>query len=102
MLDNVFNENLDGLTSCLLKVRKDVLYTSNHGSSPCVMTNKKTIDMKLEISNYYKEKGYKAAYLIHNKENRNMCCLVHNNGDRLTISYAKYLYTSFYCVDIVD
>lgn len=58
--------------------------------------------MKLQISSFYKQKGFKHAYLIRNKENRNMCCLKHENGNRLTISYAKYLYTSFYNVDIAD
>ena len=56
--------------------------------------------MKEEISEYYKNKGYKSVYIITNKEPRRMACLIKIDGTRKTISYAKYLYTSYYKCDI--
>lgn len=58
--------------------------------------------MKLEISEYYKKKGFKQVYIIINKESRKMACLKHDDGSRKTISYAKYLYTSHYECDIAE
>ena len=52
--------------------------------------------MKIEISNYYKAKGYNAAYLNTNKEPRRVVTLRKPSGEMTSISYAKYLYTSHY------
>lgn len=59
--------------------------------------------MKIEISDYYKDKGYDTAYLFVNKEPRRSVVL-HGNGDKkaLTMSYAKYLYTSHHKCDILE
>lgn len=56
--------------------------------------------MKIKISDYYANKGYKNAYIITNRENRRIAILIHNDKSRKTISYAKYLYTSYYECDI--
>ena len=58
--------------------------------------------MKIELSEFYKKKGYRKVYVIVNRENRRMACLYHNDGTRKTISYAKYLYTSHYNCDVAD
>lgn len=46
--------------------------------------------MKIEISEWYKNKGFDKAYTVINKDNRRMCLLV-GKQNRTTISYAKYL-----------
>lgn len=56
--------------------------------------------MIIELSDFYKKKGFKSSYLITNSENRKMVCLVGENEERKTISYAKYLYTSHYNVEV--
>lgn len=56
--------------------------------------------MKIELSDYFKQKGFRSAYLFVNNMGRNCVELVHN--DRLPndrpkkrfISYAKYLWIS--------
>lgn len=53
-----------------------------------------------QISDYYGQKGYVKVYVILNRENRKIALLKDNEGNRLTISYAKYLYTSHYKCDI--
>ena len=58
--------------------------------------------MKIELSEFYKKKGYRKVYVIVNRENRRMACLYHNDRTRKTISYAKYLYTSHYNCDVAD
>lgn len=58
--------------------------------------------MKEEISNYYKEKGYNVVYIATNKEPRRVATLRKANGEMTSMSYAKYLYTSHYKVDIAD
>ena len=58
--------------------------------------------MKIELSEFYKKKGYKSVYIVINRENRRMACLTHKDGTRKTISYAKYLYTSYYNCDVAD
>jgi hypothetical protein len=58
--------------------------------------------MKIELSEFYKKKGYRKVYVIVNRENRKMACLYQNDGTRKTISYAKYLYTSYYNCDVAD
>lgn len=51
--------------------------------------------MKIDVSDFYKDE-FKQAYLLINKEPRRLVCLIRKDGSRLTISYAKYLYTSYY------
>lgn len=58
--------------------------------------------MKIEISNYYKAKGYNTAYLNTNKEPRRVITLRKPSGEMTSLSYAKYLYTSHYRVDIAE
>lgn len=56
--------------------------------------------MKEEISDYYKNKGYKVVYISTNKEPRRVAILRDINGRMTSMSYAKYLYTSYYKCDI--
>lgn len=56
--------------------------------------------MRIDISEFYKNKGYDYAYLLTNNENRKMVCMRKKCGKRTTISYAKYLYTSHYNCDV--
>lgn len=51
--------------------------------------------MKIEVSDFYKEK-YRCAYLLINKEHRRVVCLITHSGKRTSMSYAKYLFTSYY------
>ena len=54
-----------------------------------------------QISEYYKEKRYDKVYIIINKENRKTALLRGCNcKKKLTLSYAKYLYTSHYQCDV--
>lgn len=55
--------------------------------------------MKIEVSDYYKNK-VKAAYVVTNKEPRRVCIMVYHDGTKHSMSYAKYLYTSYYKCDI--
>lgn len=53
--------------------------------------------MKLELSEYYKEFGFKAVYMRFNKcTGRNQVILVRNDGSLTGMSYAKYVYTSYH------
>lgn len=56
--------------------------------------------MKIEVSEYYKNKGVLNAYLLKNRENRQFVVLKYNNKEKHSMSYAKYLYTSYYKCDI--
>lgn len=56
--------------------------------------------MKIEVSEYYKNKGVKSVYVNMNKEPRRVALLVFNDGTKHSMSYAKYLYTSYYKCDI--
>lgn len=56
--------------------------------------------MKEEVSEFYKEKGYKKLYIVTNPEGRKVAILYKTDKTSLTMSYAKYLYTSFYKEDI--
>ena len=58
--------------------------------------------MKIEISEYYKNKGVISVNLWSNKEPRRNVTLKYNDGKITLMSYAKYLYTSYYSVDIND
>lgn len=56
--------------------------------------------MIIEVSDYYKKKGYITAYLAINKEPRRVCTLRKANGTTTSMSYAKYLYTSYYNCEV--
>ena len=58
--------------------------------------------MKLEISEYYKKKGYYKLYVATNKEPRRVATLRKPNKEMTSMSYAKYLYTSHYECDIAE
>ena len=58
--------------------------------------------MIIEVSEYYKNKGYTRAYLATNKEPRRVCMLRKADGTMKSISYAKYLYTSYYNCDVAE
>lgn len=59
--------------------------------------------MKIEISDFYKKKGYVVAYVVmHKKMERRLVILRRKDGKTTSISYAKYLYTSKYCYDIAE
>ena len=58
--------------------------------------------MVIEVSDYYRKKGYIRAYLVTNKEPRRVCTLRKEDGSMTSMSYAKYLYTSHYCCDIAQ
>lgn len=68
------------------------------GANPTFPTN--YFIMKEEISEYYKQKGYIKLYVGINKDPRRVATLKKDTGETLTMSYAKYLYTSFYKEDI--
>lgn len=56
--------------------------------------------MIIEISEYYRNKGYIKAYVALNKEPRRVCTLRNINGNMISMSYAKYLYTSYNKCDV--
>lgn len=56
--------------------------------------------MKQEISKYYKEKGFDTVYVNINKEPRRVATLRKPNGEMISMSYAKYLYTSHFNTDV--
>ena len=56
--------------------------------------------MKEEISDYYKEKGFQVVYVNVNKEPRRVATLRKPDGTMISMSYAKYLYTSYYHCDV--
>ncbi len=58
--------------------------------------------MKLEISEYYKKKGFSNAYVVVNKEQRRIALLRKPNREMTSMSYAKYLYTSHYKCDVAE
>ena len=58
--------------------------------------------MIIEISEYYKNKGYIRAYLATNKKPRRVCMLRKADGTTKSMSYAKYLYTSYYNCDVAE
>lgn len=58
--------------------------------------------MKEEISEYYKQKGYVVVYINVNKEPRRVATLRKSDGTMNSMSYAKYLYTSYYQCDIAS
>lgn len=58
--------------------------------------------MVIEVSEYYKKKGYTTAYLAVNKEPRRVCTLRMADGTMTSMSYAKYLYTSYHNCDVEE
>lgn len=52
--------------------------------------------MKEEISEFYKQQGFTKVYIVTNKEPRRVAILYKEDKTSLTMSYAKYLYTSHY------
>jgi hypothetical protein len=57
--------------------------------------------MKEDISDYYKNKGFDVVYVNINKEPRRVATLrKYNTKESHTMSYSKYIYTSFYKCDI--
>lgn len=59
------------------------------GSTPTATT------MKQEISEYYKNQGFECVYINTNKEPRRVAVL-HKKNYNTSMSYAKYLYTSYF------
>lgn len=53
-----------------------------------------------EISDFYRNKGFIKVYVVTNKEPRRTAILMSSNKTTLTMSYAKYLYTSYYKEDV--
>lgn len=87
----------DGLHSCLIYLSWLESHTYNVevlGSSPRMRT------MKEKISDYYKEKGFEVVYIATNKEPRRVATLKHRDGSITSMSYAKYLYTSYHKCDV--
>jgi len=58
--------------------------------------------MIVELSDYYKRKGFKKVYVVTTREPRRVAILVDQNNKRTSISYAKYLYTSHYECEIAE
>ena len=56
--------------------------------------------MKEKITDYYKEKGFNTVYININKEPRRVATLRKPDGTMTSMSYAKYLYTSYHRCDI--
>ena len=56
--------------------------------------------MVIEVSNYYKNKGVISVYVNINKEPRRVATLKYQNRELHSMSYAKYLYTSYYETDV--
>ena len=56
--------------------------------------------MKEDISDFYKEKGFNVVYININKEPRRVATLRKSDGTMISMSYAKYLYNSYYKCDI--
>ena len=56
--------------------------------------------MIIEVSDFYKRKGYNVVYVATNKEPRRVATLRKPNGEMTSMSYAKYLYTSHYETDV--
>lgn len=53
-----------------------------------------------QISDYYEQKGYIKVYINTNKEPRRVATLRSKDGKMTSMSYAKYLYTSYWECDI--
>ena len=58
--------------------------------------------MKQDISDYYRQKGFCSLYVNTNKEPRRVATLRKADGTMTSMSYAKYLYTSYYQCDVPE
>ena len=58
--------------------------------------------MKIEVSDYYKLKGYSKAYLYKRKDDRMAITLTGIGMKPKGILYSKYLYCSFYQCDVTE
>ena len=58
--------------------------------------------MVIEVSDFYRRKGYNVVYVATNKESRRVATLRKPNGEMTSMSYAKYLYTSHYQTDVAN
>lgn len=56
--------------------------------------------MKIEVSDYYKQKVVVCVYVNTNKEPRRVATMKYANGEVHSMSYTKYIYTSYYKCDI--
>ena len=56
--------------------------------------------MIIEVSDFYRQKGFTRGYVNVNKEPRRVATLRKDNGEMTSMSYAKYLYTSHYMVEV--
>lgn len=67
------------------------------GSNPTASTMD-IVDLRknLKVSDFYKNLGYKRIYIYQAKDGRRSVTLYKNKGECLSMSYAKYLYTSHY------
>ena len=66
-------------------------YTLKVGSSSLSLST-----MKQEISDFYRKQGFNIVYVSTNKEPRRVATLRKPDGTMTSMSYAKYLYTSYY------
>ena len=55
-----------------------------------------------KISEYYKKQGFVKLYVVVNKEPRRVAILYRPDKTSKTYSYAKYLYTSYYEIEIPE
>lgn len=62
----------------------------------------KIYNMKIEVSDYYKLKGYSKAYLYKRKDDRMAITLTGIGMKPKGILYSKYLYCSFYQCDVTE
>lgn len=58
--------------------------------------------MKIEVSDYYKLKGYSKAYLYKRKDDRMAITLTGIGMKQKGMLYSKYLYCSFYQCDVIE
>ena len=59
--------------------------------------------MKFKISDYYRTKGFDVVYIATNKEPRRVATLRnYSTQEMISMSYAKYLYTSYHKCDIAQ
>ena len=67
------------------------------GSNPTASTmDINNLRRNLKVSDFYKNLGYKRIYIYQAKDGRRSVTLYKNKDECLSMSYAKYLYTSHY------
>ena len=59
-------------------------------------------NMKIEVSDYYKLKGYSRAYLYKRKDDRMAITLAGVGMKQKGMLYSKYLYCSYYQCDVPE